>query len=182
MLETRIQLFAIAMAVFAMACSKSSDRDTPFPSASARTPRGVAEDSCLAQDRWTLGSVALGQPVEQAVAAVGAPSTTARDSSEDDGGVYEFTTYRFDAVEFEVVRGVIDRVRTTSPSLKTSWGIHVGLSRDSVARLLATYGIRVPGAPDTLDIADCGAPSAYLTLVFDGSDRVRAVELAAERP
>ena len=177
-----MQLPAFAFLVLLGACSKAPDTNERFPSASARTARGVATDSCLAQDSWTLGPVALELPAAQALAAAGAPAATARDSSEDDGGMYELATYRYDAFEFDVVRGVVDRVRTWSPTLSTPWKVRVGLSRDSVTRALEHYGVRILDRPDTLDVPDCGAPSAYFTLVFDKSDRVMALELASERP
>lgn len=116
------------------------------------------------------------------IARLGPPITIAQDSSEDDGGMYEVRTYRYDSFEFDDVRGDVDRVLTASPGLVTPWGVRVGLTRDSVGMLLRAHGVTLRDKPDTLDVADCGAPSAYLTVVFSPQNRVRMVQIATSRP
>jgi len=181
--------FLVPFLLFATACNVArEDASTATatvqrPSPSARQAAGQpAADSCLAQNEWSLGSVTLNAPTRQTLGKLGAAIQTLHDSSEDDGGIYQLTTYRYKDLEFDDVRDEVDRVSTASPSVATPWGVKPGITRDSVARLLARYGIHFTNTADTLDVGDCGAPSAYLTVAFTQSGIVKSVQIAAERP
>ncbi len=183
-----MQKFFLVFLVLAASCKDTERQDTSAvtlrrPSPSARQAAGLRiADSCLAQSKWTLGPVTLNAPTSQALSKLGSPTETVRDSSEDDGGIYQLTTYRYKEFEFDDVRGDVDRVLTNSPSVSSLWGVRPGITRDSVSKLLARYGVRFATSGDTLDVADCGAPSAYLTLAFTPTGAVKSVQIAAERP
>src|SRR5688500_6597521 len=166
-----------------LGCDHRSETPPPRHSPEARTAAApLASDSWLAEGGWRLGSVSLDSTAAATIARLGPALRIARDSSEDDGGMYEVRTYRYDSLEFDEVRGEVDRVLTTSPGPGTPWVVRVGLTRDSVGTLLRIHGVVVRAKRDTLDVADCGAPSAYLTVVFSAQDRVRAVQVATSRP
>ena len=158
----------------------------------AAAPDGVATDStvsgrevaqqCLDGPAWSLASLRLGKPGTAALQSRPTLTLAARDTSEDDGGYYEIQRYRDGELAVDVVRGSVDRLASTTPSVVTPWGIRVGLTRGEVGRRLAEYAVMVPAHGDTIDVPDCGAPSAYLTLVFDSADRLDSLELALERP
>jgi hypothetical protein len=175
-------LIVLLSAVALVACAQVEPEPRRASPSAREAARGPSADSCLTLGRWALGPILLDTPVAATLSYLGAPRIITRDSSEDDGGKYHLTTYHYDGLEFDEVRGVVDRVLSTSAAHGTPWGVRVGLTRAAVVDSVARFGVVIRATADTVDVPDCGAPSAYLTLMFDHRDRIGAVELAAERP
>ena len=174
----------------AFACKPSLDKEEAnansstkgLPSPSAAVAEGQVADSCLPEGKWRIGRLILDSPTEKALKELGTPKQTVHDSSEDDGGFYALNTYRYANLEFDDVRGKVDRILTKDSTLSTPWAINVGITRDSIARALEGYGVRLRERTDTLEVGDCGPPGAYLTVAFDRTGKAQSVQMAVERP
>ena len=171
----------IAVLVGAFACTgPTPSRDSSAADTSAVSLYHVS-NACLPLGRWSVGTIALEDSAKSAVVGLGKPVSVVRDSSEDDGGWYQVSTYRYPGLEFDDVRGVVDRIRATDAQFKTPWGVHAGQSRTAALTALLAHGIAAPASWDTLTVADCGAPGAYL-IVTSAHDSVSSIEVATERP
>ncbi len=144
-------------------------------------------DSCLPRAQFTLSGVRLGLDSARALHTLGRPLRVKTDSSADDGGNYEYATYYYHGLEMDVVRGVVDRLLTHSPSVVTPLGLRPGISRARVLSLTRARGLTVPRPVDTLEIRDCELPNhetlgGYIVLVFNTAGQVQSVEIFHDRP
>jgi len=178
----RSSIPSLTLLILVGACSEPGTRQTSFLSSDSAVNDFASRYPCLADSLLVLGPLTLGTSTERALHQLGRPVAVTHGSSEDNGGSYEVQTYHYPTLEFDVVRTVVDRISTTSPATTSPIGIRVGQSRNDALARLGGVSVLTRGTPDTLDIPDCGAPSAYLTISFNEDQRVLALELAAERP
>ena len=154
--------------------------------ASGSLGAGTYADSCLPASEFQLREIALHADGDDALEHLGKWLRLKADSGEDDGGRYERQTYAYRDLEIEVVRGLVTRVATHSPSSTTPSGLRPGLSRESVRRLLLTKGVTSKRIGDTLEIAACSTEELALedliVLAFDRTGHVRAISMSASSP
>jgi hypothetical protein len=129
----------------------------------------------------SVGEYRLFEDAEAALARAGGAPEVSRRQSEDDGGIHDVDTYHYHELEIDVVRGAVSRIRTSGRRLRGPRNFQVGSSRSEVEEQLRRWGVIVHASPDTLDIPECGAPIAYLTLIFS-ANRIQAIEVAAKGP
>ncbi len=165
---------------------------TPRPASSQvpRTRRTVLADSCLPPSEFQLQGVALTSLASMALETLGKSLRVATDSGEDDGGRYEVQTFHYRSLEFDDVRGFVDRVATHSPQVATPSGLRPGLSLEGVRRVLRDQGVRFAAPADTILIPICVAPDTTgvagpegdMALVLDKTRHVRTLLMRAARP
>ena len=91
---------------------------------------------------------------------LGEPRAVERDSSADDGGRFQVVRLKYDSLQIELGRGVVQRLATTSTHYPTFYGIRVGMRLKEVAAAL-----RMPDAADrlhwtTLSVDVCDNPGS----------------------
>jgi hypothetical protein len=149
------------------------------------TRGSVYADSCIAPTELQLDGIAL-HADDGAVGQLGKWLRVTTDSGEDDGGRYERRVYFYRDLEIEVVRGLVTRVTTRSPSTSTPSGLRPGLSREAVRNLLLNKGVTFKQPGDTLVIIPCSPEGLQLDdvmeVAFDRSGRVQAILVYANRP
>ena len=163
------------------ACARGAPDARGETAVATAAVRPAAADSCLAGAPLAIAGVALEAPDSAVRAALGPPSDSARGMTEDDGGTVPVVTYRYAALEVDVVRGVVDRVRTTGRAVEGPLGIRPAMRTDSALARLRARGVRRDATRDTVEVAHCGGAS-FLVLATDRSGRVVSVEIVAERP
>ena len=150
--------------------------------------RTVYADSCLPTSEFQLHGIAVDADERSALEHLGKWVSVAIDTGEYDGGRYYRRTYYYRDLEVDVVRGVVDRLATRSPRAATPSGLRPGLGRDAVHRLLLTKGVTFKHSGDALEIPPCLPPVGstaledLITLSFDRTGRVRAIEISGSRP
>ncbi len=149
------------------------------PSSTGRT---VLVDSCLPPSDFQLRGVVLTSLSSVAMETLGKPLRVTTDSGEDDGGRYEVQTFHYLNLEFDDVRGFVDRLATHSASVSTPSGLRPGLSFKAVRQILLRQGVRVTQPADTIDVASCEPPDASILLALDHRHTVQALVIAAARP
>jgi len=117
----------------------------------------------------------------EALGSLGKALRVTTDSGEDDGGRYQVQTYHYRDLDFDDVRGFLDRLATRSPAVATPSGVRPSLTFPVVRDLLLRHGVRVAQPADTIDITGCEL-DASMILALDATHRVRAVVMAAARP
>jgi hypothetical protein len=152
-------------------------------------PSGSAyADSCLPTSEFQLRGIAIDADERSALHHLGKWIRVATDTGEDDGGRYVRKTYYYRDLEIDIVRGVVDRVATRSPRAGTPSGLRPGLTREAVGRLLLTKGVTFKQSGDTLEIPPCPPPVGgaaledLITLTFDRTGRLRAIDMSGGRP
>ena len=149
--------------------------------------RRAAADSCLAPSECQLGRVELHSDAVAAVSALAPPIRKTTRAGEDDGGRYEIQSYYSRGLSIDIVRGMIDRLTTRSPTTSTPSGLRPGLTFNAVQDVLAAKGVTLKQFADTVDIGVCSTTEEiiledYLTLIFDRQRRLQALALSVERP
>ena len=163
---------------------------TPPNVLSQQVRRAVAVDSCLPPSEFQLRGVALTSLSSMARKTLGPPLRVKTGTGEDDGGRYEVQTFHYRDLEFEDVRGFVDRLETHSPQVTTPSGLQVGLSFEAVQQNLLGQGVRVPASADTIRVPICPAPDTSevtgpegdMALVFDKTRHVVTLLMEAARP
>jgi len=117
----------------------------------------------------------------EALGSLGKALRVTTDSGEDDGGRYQVQTYHYPDLDFDDVRGFVDRLATRSPAVATPSGVRPRLTFPVVRDLLLSQGVRVAQPADTIDITGCEL-DASMILALDATNRVRAVVMSAARP
>src|SRR5437879_264794 len=140
---------------------------TLFFAAGVATPRGALSqhapnpgrtavvDSCLPPSEFQLQGVQLTSLSSVALETLGQPLRVTTDSGEDDGGRYEVKTFHYRDVDFDDVRGFVDRLATHSPRVATPSGLRPGLSLEAVGQILRRRGVHLKQPADTIDITSC---------------------------
>ena len=141
----------------------------------------VTVASCLPTSEFQLRGVALTSLLSIALSALGKPLRVTTDSGEDDGGRYEVQTYHYPDLDFDDVRGFVDRLASRSQAVATPSGVRPGLTFPALRELLSRQGVRLVQPADTIDISGCEL-DATMILALDPTHRVRAVVMAAARP
>ena len=144
--------------------------------------RTAVVDSCLPPSEFQLRGVQLTSLSSVAVEALGQPLRVTADSGEDDGGRYEVKTFHYRDVDFDEVRGFVDRLATHSPRVATPSGLRPGLSFEAVGEILRHQGVRLRQPADTIDITSCEPPDASILLALDPTHHVRTLLMGAARP
>ena len=145
--------------------------------------RGAYADSCLAPSEFQLGGAAIDADAEGVVERLGKALRVRRTSGEDDGGRYERLTYYYRPLELDVVRGMLSRIATHVPSTATPSGLHPGLERDSVRRILLSSGVTFKADADELLIEECssgGVAGHLMVLTFDRKGRVLGISMSGD--
>jgi len=137
--------------------------------------------SCLPDSEFRLRGVGLDSDASVAREALGKALRVKTDSGEDDGGRYEVQTFYYRDLEFDDVRGFVDRLATHSRGIATPSGFRPGLSLGTVRRLLRSKGVTFGQSADTIEVG-CVLRHSHITLVFDQTQHVRTLEIVAERP
>jgi hypothetical protein len=143
--------------------------------------RTVTPDSCLPSAEFQLRGVTLTSLSSEAFGILGKPVRVTTDSGEDDGGRYQVQTYHYLDLDFDDVRGFVDRLATRSPAVATPSGVRPGLTFAVVRDLVSRHGVELVQPADTIDIRGCEL-DASMIVAFDPARRVRAVVMAAARP
>ena len=146
------------------------------------TQRTVTADSCLPPSEFQLRGIAITSLSSEALETLGKPLRVTTDSGEDDGGRYEIQTFHYSDLEFNDVRGFVDRLATRASTVATPSGLRPGLSFTALRQVLATQGVRLKQPADTIEITTCDMPDAGIVLTLDRSQHVRALVIAAARP
>src|SRR6266550_6651012 len=131
------------------------------------TQRTVTTDSCLPPSEFQLRGIAITSLSSVALQTLGKPLRVTTDSGEDDGGRYEVQTFHYRNLEFDDVRGFVDRLATHSASVSTPSGLRPGLSFKAVRQILLRQGVRVTQLADTVDVPSCEPPDASILLALD---------------
>jgi len=146
------------------------------------TQRTVTADSCLPPSEFQLRGIAITSLSSEALETLGMPLRVTTDSGEDDGGRYEIQTFHYSDLEFNDVRGFVDRLATKASTVASPSGLRPGLSFSALRQVLATQGVRLKQPADTIEITTCDMPDAGIVLTLDRSQHVRALVIAAARP
>lgn len=144
---------------------------------------------CMAASEFTLAGLKLYDDTA-ALSALGAPRSMTRGYGEDDGGGYVATTYHYDGLEVDVVRGKLDRIEANSPRWPTMAGLKPGMTRAEAVTLMGREpenlhdGIHsFTGCPDWRDgelVWDNVAN--YFEFGFGADGLLSFVRLIADRP
>lgn len=139
----------------------------------------ATEVRCLSQDIASIQGLIPGMS-EKEIASAEAYLSVESVTGEDDGGGYIGQKYIFKSFELIVVRGLIDSLRITSPSLIWAGGIKLLMNRDSVEQLLG-YAQVFKGENSSQYLVCSSVGDVYAVLDFE-NNLLQNIEIALDRP
>ncbi len=142
---------------------------------------------CFPIAAFGLRGVRLWEPEIQAKEKLGEPLRRSEGGGEDDGGWYLEVTYHYQDMEVSIVRGVVDRIYTTSPRVSMDSGVRVGLSMTEVVELLGRTPRDWQGGDREFSIVTCPengewVQEDYVSLKFDEAGILNSIEFLTNRP
>jgi len=99
---------------------------------------------------------------------------------EDDGGGYTGQHFTFSNYQVITVRGIIDSIHITSPSIIWAHGIHLGTDRDSIDRVLGFAEV-FRGDYDSQYLVCSDIGDTYAVLRYEKNE-LTGIEVVIERP
>ena len=183
--------FGVLAAIVAGSASADSQQQYRYegagPLQSVTIPSEDKVGQCVLSEEFTVAGLRLGDP-PAALDRLGAPRGLTRGYGEDDGGGYTAYTYRYDGLAVEIVRDMVDVIAAAGPGRATPSGIHVGITRADVIRLLGRLPDYDYATSTGYSFPACQPPDGrnwsfmYFELNFDIDDRLAAIRLVADLP
>lgn len=146
---------------------------------------------CFKEANWSFHGVLIGDSLSDVEKLLGRPDSIREIPGEDDGGPYIDYRRSYGPLEVDIVRGVVDRLFSSSPWSTPKSGVRVGSPADSVFRLLglpSTYEIDSTGTVAFTScywIADNGeqySNGGELDLHFSSARLLESIEILTLRP
>jgi hypothetical protein len=141
---------------------------------------------CLPVSTFGLEGIRLWKSDNTVSETLGKPNSITIGGGEDDGGRYAIKTYHYDHLQIDIVRGMVDRIYTSSNKVVMPSGIRVGYSMDQVIKILGREPRNWQGTQSEFSIVTCPVngdwvQEDYVTLKFN-NNVLTSVEYAANRP
>ena len=138
-------------------------------------------DPCLPKSEFAMSGLKLYDDQSGVRRLLGQPERVTREKGEDDGGEYTATVLHYRDMRVEIVRGVVDRLYTTSSRTRTPSGIRVGMRYETVKRILGKEPKEIDGYPYCYRSCD-EIEDAYFVLRFDKRMVLSSIDIVVERP
>jgi hypothetical protein len=145
------------------------------------------DGDCMPTAEFRLGKVAAYDSEGKVKKLLGNPKKIELIEEEDDGGRYTLRRLSYKDIVIDIVRNKVDRLYTTSPSMRTPAGIHPGLTLEETIRVLGRKpqnwdkGFGIATCPEMRDGMSWDA-SLIMSLSFNERGILVSIEIAANRP
>ena len=138
-------------------------------------------DPCLPKTEFAMSRLKLYDAQSAVRRLLGQPKRVTHEKGEDDGGEYTATVLHYRHMRVEIVRGVVDRLYTTSSRTRTPSGIRVGMRYETVKRILGKEPKEIDGYPYCYRSCD-ETEDAYIVMRFDKRMVLSSIDISVDRP
>jgi len=142
---------------------------------------------CFRISTFGLKGILLGRSYNSVINSLGKPKNIDKGFAEDDGGGYDIYIYKYKDIAIEMVRGVVDKIYTNSPSVNSPGGLRVGDTFNQVIKKLGRVPKGWENKAEYYSIGTCPVKGRwvqddYVMYKFDNQNRLTEISFEANRP